>query len=391
MHVEEDETELLLRDTAEVFVSREHSFARLRVLKPGAPAHDRPTWRKLAQQGWLALRVPERLGGSGLAMRHAGAMANVFGRHLLPEPVAACAWMPAALAAAAGRPQEWRDVLAALDDGEHVYAIAWQEDPQTLDVDPSDTVASRDGIRLRVSGVKYGVVGAALADRFLVTARLAGRPVLVAVAADAPGVRVDALATSDGGSLGTLRLDDAPVDGDLLFDGERLLNALRLALEEAILATAALLNGLSDAAFGIALDYMRTRVQFGRAIGSFQSLQHWAVDLKLQHRLADASYRSALRELEALLNAAQDGAAASPAALERVCAAVSAAKARASDAALATGRFGVQVHGAIGFAIEADIGLYLQSALRLAGLFGNGALHRQRFGALCGAVYEEHA
>jgi alkylation response protein AidB-like acyl-CoA dehydrogenase len=391
MHVEEDETESLLRDSVDTFVREEHALARLRALRPGTPVNDRRMWCKLAAQGWLALRVPEHLGGSGLTARHAGALAHVLGRHLLPEPVATCAVMPAALAARADNPAVWRDVLAALDEGERVYALAWQEDLTTLDTGPTDTVASHDGRGLRVSGTKFGVVGAALADRFLVTARLADCPVLVAVSAHAPGVRHDTLATSDGGSLGTLRFDNAPAEGELLLDGERLVLALRLALEEAILVTAAQLNGLSEAALEITLDYLRTRVQFGRPIGSYQSMQHWAVDLKVQHRLADASYRSALRQLEALSGTASDGAAMSRSALDRACAAVSAAKARASDTALATGRFGVQAHGAIGFAIEADIGLYLRAALRLAALFGNGALHRERFSALYSTAHEEQA
>lgn len=374
MLTESDETESILKASVETFMRQESAMERLRQVKPGRPAHDRQVWAKLARQGWLAMRLPEQLGGSGLQARHAGAIAAVFGQFLLPEPFVGCALLPGMLAASANRAAAWHDILAALTDGEKVIAVAWQEDPQSLDVCPVRTNAANGPAGLLISGVKAGVVGAAMADDFLVTARLEGQPVLVAVARSAPGVRVETVTTSDGASLGTVYLENAPAQGAVLFEGEALLQALARALDEALLAVAAQLDGMAQAAFEIALDYMRTREQFGQKIGSFQSLQHVAVDLKVQHRLAAASYLSALQKLEAAGDVARHPAA--------VCAAISAAKARASDSALATARFGVQVHGAIGFAMEADIGLYMKSALRASAWLGNGAQHRRRVSLL---------
>jgi alkylation response protein AidB-like acyl-CoA dehydrogenase len=117
------------------------------------------------------------------------------------------------------------------------------------------------------------------------------------------------------------------------------------------------------------LDYLRTRKQFGRAIGSFQALQHRAADLQVQIALTRASVESAAVTLDA-------GAAAS---VRR--AAVSRAKARASDAAMLVTRQAIQLHGGIGYTDEYDVGLYLRKAMVLANLYGSSSVHRARYAA----------
>jgi alkylation response protein AidB-like acyl-CoA dehydrogenase len=145
--------------------------------------------------------------------------------------------------------------------------------------------------------------------------------------------------------------------------------ALTAAVEEATLALAAQLLGLSGTALDMTADYLRTRVQFGQSLASFQVLQHRMVDLSIERRLAASTLRNAARVLA-------DGDAAAYAR------AVSMAKARCSQAAVAIAKDAVQLHGAIGFTDEADIGLHLRVALRLAALHGGAAAHRSRFARL---------
>jgi alkylation response protein AidB-like acyl-CoA dehydrogenase len=126
-----------------------------------------------------------------------------------------------------------------------------------------------------------------------------------------------------------------------------------------------------DSALDLTLDYLRTRVQFGKAIGSFQALQHRAVDLYMQKELSRAALAAATATLE-------DGACTP----QRRAAAVSGVKARTSQAALAICNEGLQMHGAIGFTDEYDLGLYLNRALVLSAWLGNASMHRRRFAAL---------
>ena len=129
-----------------------------------------------------------------------------------------------------------------------------------------------------------------------------------------------------------------------------------------------------ERALEMSLDYLRTRVQFGKPIGSFQALQHRAVDLYIQQELSSAVLDEALAFLDSGPDARARAAAAS-----RV-------KARCSDAALRITREAIQLHGAIGFTDEYDAGLYLKRALTLAAWLGGAAWHRRRYARLTSEV-----
>jgi alkylation response protein AidB-like acyl-CoA dehydrogenase len=146
--------------------------------------------------------------------------------------------------------------------------------------------------------------------------------------------------------------------------------ALERALDRAAAIASAELYGVMSRALEMTLDYLKTRVQFGKPIGSFQALQHRAVDLYLQQQLASA----VLDEVIAALD--QDPAPRVRSAL------ASRVKARCSDAALKITRAAIQLHGAIGFTDEYDAGLYLKRAMVLAAWLGSATWHRRRYARL---------
>ena len=147
--------------------------------------------------------------------------------------------------------------------------------------------------------------------------------------------------------------------------------ALALALEHAMTAASAELLGVMDSALTLTLEYLRTRVQFGKPIGSYQALQHRAVDLYIQKELSRAALAAAIATL--------DDPTCTP---ERRATAASGVKARASQAALAICNEALQMHGAIGFTDEYDLGLYLNRALVLSAWLGNASAHRRRYSSL---------
>ena len=121
------------------------------------------------------------------------------------------------------------------------------------------------------------------------------------------------------------------------------------------------------------LDYLRTRKQFGKAIGSFQALQHRAVDLFVEIELARSALDRAVRTLDTTDDPRERALAAS------------ACKARASEAALHVAREAIQMHGAIGYTDEHDIGLYVRRPLVLSAWLGNAGAHRRRYATLAPA------
>ena len=337
----------LVRDSAGGIAPRPGAaggnLRRIRALRFTTAGFDREVWREMCTLGWPGLILPEERGGSGLGLREFCALAEELGAALAPEPL-----IPGAMAAASLRD----DRLAAVLAGDLVVVPAWQERANTLD-QAGDTVL-RDG---RVTGRKMFVPMAGGADAFLVTT--SAGPVLVM--RDAPGVTLVVEQTQDGGNFGVLSFADAPGDVSGTWHSG--------ALDAATLASAAYLLGVMEAAFALTLDYLLTRKQFGRVIGSFQALQHRAADLKLRIALTRASVENAADVF--------DGA---PTMAERQ-GAVSRAKARASEAAMSVTQEAIQLHGGIGYTDEYDVGLYLRKAMVLSNLYGSPALHRRRFAA----------
>ncbi|QEY63069.1 acyl-CoA dehydrogenase [Metapseudomonas lalkuanensis] len=348
MHPSEERLEniRMIRDSAVAFAPAAE-LGRVRELRYQTPGFDADVWREIAENGWIGLSLPEEQGGAGLGMGEYCALLEALGAALVPEP-----FVPAVLAARL----LGGDELAAQLTGERLLLPALQEGIDSLDAAAGNTRFSGG----RVSGPKINIPMAAGADGFLVSTPEG----LALVEADAAGVELALQQTQDGGHFGTLTLTDAPARL-LPLDAE----ALADALDEAALGTAAYLLGGAEQAFAMTVDYLRTRKQFGQVIGTFQALQHRAVDLKLQLALWRAS-------LDAAAIACDSGA---PVAQRR--AAVSRAKARSADAALLVTRQAVQLHGAIGYTDECDVGLFLRKAMTLANLYGSSALHRRRYDA----------
>lgn len=346
-----DEDLRMLRDSVAAVAPRGGDLKRIRALRFGLPGFDPAIWRQICEMGWLGLRLPEAHGGAGLGMAEFCAIAEELAAGLAPEPLIACACSARALP-----PENLPDLLA----GHQVIIPAWQERADT--VEPGNDAIFADD---RVTGRKVFIQMAVGADAFLVTVRGG----LALVRADAPGVHLTTATTQDGGHYGTLTLTEAPgrfVAGDLID-----------AIEEATLLTAAGLLGVMERSFELTLDYLRTRKQFGRPVGSFQALQHRAADLKLQCALTRASIESAASVLD------------SGAPLSQRQAAVSRAKARAATAALLVTREAIQMHGGIGYTDEYDVGLYLRRAMVLANAFGSARLHRARYSAVAPEQVEE--
>jgi alkylation response protein AidB-like acyl-CoA dehydrogenase len=291
--------------------------------------------------GWLGLRIPEDFGGSGLGSREFCSLAEELGAGLVPEPL-----IPAAMAAQLLPLDHLAPVLA----GERIILPAWQEKPNSIDLAGATVLLNG-----RLSGRKMFVPMAAGADAFLVT--VPGG--LALVERDAPGVSLELQKTQDGGNVGTLILDAAPAEA---IEGDA-----SEALEHAIMASSAYLFGLMDRAFSMTLECMKTREQFGHKIGSFQALQHRAVDMQVQISLTRAAVGSAAYALDTAPTTAQRQAA------------VSRAKVRASDAAMVVTRACIQLHGGIGYTDAYDIGLFLRKAMVLAPLYGPPSVHRARF------------
>jgi alkylation response protein AidB-like acyl-CoA dehydrogenase len=338
----------MIRGSTAAVAPQGGDLRRIRALRFTPLGHDPAVWREMGELGWIGLRVPEAQGGAGLGMAECCALAEELGRALVPEPLVE-GMLAARLLAAAGE----EEMLPALLAGKAMPLAAWQE--------AADAMEAPGGARTP----RVFVPMARGAATFLLPVKEPSGLALLVLPAEAAALGFQAM--QDGSHVGSLRPDLAQarrLAGDVR-------PALDAALDEAALATAAYLLGVMEQSFAMTLGYLRTRQQFGRPIGSFQALQHRAVDLRIQLGLTRASVEAAAATLDTL----------QPDATAPRRAAVSRAKARASEAAMLVTREAVQMHGAIGYTDEYDVGLFLRKAMVLANRYGSAALHRRRFAA----------
>lgn len=361
----------LLKDSVTDFVTRGTSVARARALRKSAGEYDKARWRQMAELGWLGVALPERYGGLGLGLTEAAIVAEGLARVLTPEPYTAAAILASGALAAGENEALKLELLPRIVGGELIPALAWQEQPGTLDCAHIAARATPFEGGFRLTGAKRYVSGAAGADTYIVAARSDSGLVLACVDASAQGVSRGSEPLTDGRQFGTLDLTDAVVPRErVVATGQAASAALERALDHGAVIASAELYGVMSRTLEMSVDYMKTRVQFGKPIGSFQALQHRAVDLHIQQQLASAALEEGLRELDADPQPQVRSAIAS-----RV-------KARCSEAGLRITREAIQIHGAIGFTDEYDAGLYLKRALVLSAWLGNASQHRRRYAAL---------
>jgi alkylation response protein AidB-like acyl-CoA dehydrogenase len=314
--------------------------------------------RQAGELGWLGILVPGSNGGLGLGLTELALVLEQAGRGLVCEPIGF-----AAICAAALGPHPMANRAAA---GEALVVPALQETGFPDDpLSPRTQAIAQDGA-VCLNGQK-SFVCADGANGFLVSAVARTGPVLCHVARNAVGCTLETMRTVDGRKLATVNLADAPAD--LVSPTSSSSNAVEALYNLALFATACELLGVMEKAQEITVDYLRMRKQFGKLIGSFQALQHQAVNMHIRV--------VATRSLVFQIAANSD-----PLAIESAMA--SAVKAKASEDAIAVTEACIQLHGAIGFTDEHDIGLYLKRAMLLSSLFGNAAAQRRRHAAVSG-------
>lgn len=365
---EQEELLSILRQSAESYLSGSGVLSRARAWRLGHRDALATHWAGLAGLGWCGMLAPEEAGGTAFGLGEACALHEVLGSGPVPEPLSLCAHLPV-LALAGGTEAAFALTSEIAEGATGGASLVWQARPGQLSAE--DTAIRREGNRL--TGEAQVVIMASPKAPLIVAAREAGGIALWRVAADAPGVAIAASALADGTSLAHVVLSGvvAEENARLTKAGEGAA-ALDAALDASRVLLSAELLGTARAAFAMTLEYLKTRKQFGRAIGSFQALQHRAVDLHVEIELTGAALAATL---------AQWGEAD---AIQRAALA-SGIKARASDAALKVTRETIQMHGAIAYTDEHDSGLYLHHAMTLAALLGNSSVHRKRYLALAQA------
>jgi alkylation response protein AidB-like acyl-CoA dehydrogenase len=371
------ETQRLLKNSAREFFAAECPMAEVRRLMEIDGAYDASLWQKLAENGWTGIIFDEHDGGMGLGLVEMAVAAEEMGRALLPGPYFSTVFLAGALLNSL--PQA-RGRLRAICEGRERATVALLEESARWDAEGVRTEAANG----RVTGRKLFVPDASTAESLLCIARSGGDLAIGLVAGcrssrnTAPfGRGSEALAEPrPEGAVLTLAMpaidrtrqlycvDFDRAEVEVLATGDEAQRALERALDIATVALAAEMVGGMQRVTEIAVEYCKTRKQFGKPIGQFQAVQHQCADMLL---LTESSRSAAYYAAWALQEGAPDARTA-----------VSVAKAYASDAYREAGNRGIQVHGGMGFTWENDLHLYYRRAKASEIAFGDAAFHRER-------------
>lgn len=357
-----------LRDSAVDYCKGALPWRRLRDLHAGGASFDRARWREIAELGWAGIVVADGRGGLNLGAAAVAAIGRELGRVVAPEPFIETAVASAALLTALDS-DDYR--LQALLQGEAVFTCPLRRSAWSGHAGLEATMAGADFV---LHGHLDHVPLAPDADYLLVPASCAGRLAVFAVPRHAAGLTVLPRVLADGSRDGRLEFDRVRSDAaqNLAAAGSDVLEAADYALSLAGIGASAYLLGACESLLTMTLDYLRTRRQFGRALGTFQALQHRMVDLYLQNRLTAAALSAALSACDA-----QHGVAIATARVRQ----------RACETALTASREAIQMHGAIGYTEQCDVSLFVQRALVMNARFGGALseLHELRDFAMGGA------
>jgi acyl-CoA dehydrogenase len=373
------EDQELIAKTAADFVKQKSGVARVRALRDtnDPVGFSRALWKEMAELGWVGIAFPEEHGGAGLGFGELVVVLEELGRTLAPEPFLSTvllAGQALLLSGDSARAAAW---LPRVCKGEAILALAQQEAKGRYDLAAVETQAERAGAGFRIQGEKIQVLDGHVADAFVVVARTAGGPreakglTLFLVPQGAAGLTVTRQTRLDGRNAALVRLDGVSVAADAALGavdaGHELLVEV---VDRATVGLCAEMLGGMQQAFALTVEHLKSRLQFGVPIGSFQALKHRAANVFIELELAKSAVMAAARAVDA-----EDPDLAK---LVSLC------KARCSDAYLLAANEGVQMFGGVGMTDEYDIGFYLKRARAAELTFGDAAFHCARWAALSG-------
>lgn len=325
------------------------------------PPFDRKVWQRLGSElGVLGLSVPEAAGGVGGTLVDQAVAVEELGAALAPGPLFGTVYLAVPALVAASRPSP---LLDGLVDGSRTAAFAVIDVAGAFDSDAVSVDASGDGQSWTVSGTVPRVVDAGAADLILVAAKTDGGVGLFAVEADSAGVQRKPLGTLD---LTRPQADVTFTDtaAELIAGPEEAERVITHALHVGAALLAVEQVGAAQHLLNLSTEYAKTRLQFGRPIGSFQAVKHrLADDLVAVEHARSTAYHA----VWALTHASDDAALS-----------VSIAQATCSAAFVRVAGDTIQVHGGIGFTWEHQAHLYYKRAYTDAALLGSAEQHRAR-------------
>lgn len=330
---------------------------------------DPSVWEKLCGGlGLTGIAIPEEYGGQGFGFVELALTLEEMGRSLLCAPFFSSTVCAANAILNAGSEDEKKSLVPPIASGETIATLAVAETGGVWTADGIGLTAKKTGSSFNLDGIKSFVVDGHTADRIVVVAREPGSQgsdglSFFIVSGDADGLSRRLLTTLDP-TRKLAELTFKNVSGELIGELGAGAEPLSRTIDQAVVGLANEMIGGAQKVLETAVDYAKVRMQFGRAIGSFQAIKHRCADLLL--------------EVEHAKSAAYYAAAAAAEGADDLPALACLAKASCSDAYRRVASASIQIHGGVGFTWENDTHLYFKRARSSEAFLGTPDDHREQ-------------
>lgn len=363
------EEQQLLKDSVERLVADRYDFESRRRYQTEPEGFSRELWAQYAELGLLGLPFTEEQGGFGGGPIETMIVMEALGRGLALEPYLATVVLGGGFLRHGGSAEQQRELIPQIAAGELRLAFAHTERQSRFDVFDVETRARRDGAGYVLEGDKGVVLHGDTADKIIVTARTGGSRRdrsgigLFLIDANAPGLSRRGYPTQDGLRAAEVSLANVRVGPEAVIgDPENALPLIERVVDEATAALCAEAVGCMTDMHVLTVEYLKTRKQFGVAIGAFQALQHRAVDMFVALEQARS-----MAMFATMMSASEDAA-------ERRKA-VAAAKVQIGRSARFVGQQAIQLHGGVGMTMEFKVGHYFKRLTMIDLAFGDADHH----------------
>ena len=359
-----------LRRTVKRFLDSKSPEAAVRQLMVTEHGYDKVIWSQMAEQlGLQSLIIPEEYDGSGAGFTELIVVLEEMGRRLACTPFFSTVVLAASTLIHSRDNAAQSTYLPRIASGEITATLAFTEPSGRWDETGITATASPTADGWALTGIKSYVLDGHIADLLIVAARTPNGVTLFTVDPTSPGVERTLLSTLDQ-TRKQARIVLTGVPGTVLGDEGDGWPILSVVLDRAAVALAAEQVGGAQQCLDMAVDYAKLRVQFGRPIGSFQSIKHKCADL--------------LVEIESAKSAAYHAADCADNLTSELPVAASVAKAYCSDAYSRAAADNIQIHGGIGFTWEHPAHLYYRRAKSSESFLGSPVIHRERLASAIG-------
>ncbi len=366
------EEQRLLKESVDGLLGSSYDFDARRKYMAEKGGWSKAVWGKFAEQGLLGLPFSEDEGGFGAGAIETMIVMEALGKALVLEPYLPTVVIGGGFLRRGGSPEQKAAYIPAIIDGSKTFAFAQLEKNSRYDLGDVATSAKKKGDAYVIDGEKFVVLNGETADMLIVTARTKGGQRdangvgVFLVPGNAKGVAKKGYPTQDGLHAADISFTGVEVGADAAIgDPENGLALIERVVDDARIALCAEAVGLMDESLKSTVEYLKTRTQFGVAIGTFQTLQHRAADMFVA--LEQARSMAMFATMAADFDDAKERATA-----------VAAAKVQIGKSGKFIGQQSIQLHGGIGMTMEARIGHYFKRLTMIENTFGDTDYHLRR-------------